>query len=116
MYYHGAKCAVVTFDLTNHASFEKVTDWLSELRETTSNIVIIICGNKSDLEDERTVSPAEASELAGRFRLSYVETSAKTGAGLKTLFSSMVELVGESNSEGMRGSRIEISERKSGCC
>jgi small GTP-binding protein len=122
MYFHGAKCAVVTFDLTNHASFEKVTDSLSELQQTTPNIVIIICGNKSDLEDERTVSFEEASELAGRFHLTYIETSAKNGVGLDTLFSKMAQLVGESNPELMRDCQIDrpqsdrFPDKETHCC
>jgi small GTP-binding protein len=122
MYYQSAKCAVVTFDLTNHESFIKVNDWISELQDDTRDIVIVICGNKCDLEDRREVSDAEASELAAGFGVPYVETSAKTGVGLDNLFDTLAKKVGEVKPDLMRACQIDNSQaeippdRKNDCC
>jgi small GTP-binding protein len=122
MYYHGAKCAVVAFDLTSMASFSKVNEWLSELQNERRDIAIIICGNKCDLEDERAVSATEAESLAARTHLTYVETSAKTGAGLERLFETMAKLVGEANPQLMRACRVgmpvteQVPAPESRCC
>ena len=42
-----------------------MTNWLTDVRTLASpNIVIILCGNKKDLEDQRQVSFLEASRFA----------------------------------------------------
>jgi GTPase SAR1 family protein len=46
-------------------SYNAITNWLSDVRTLASpNIVIILCGNKKDLEDERQVTYLEASRFA----------------------------------------------------
>ncbi|XP_029163727.1 ras-related protein Rab-27A-like isoform X2 [Nylanderia fulva] len=44
---------------------------------------IILCGNKSDLEDKRVVSEYKARDLAQRHGLVYLETSAATGQNVE---------------------------------
>jgi len=61
--------------------------WIEDLREYGDNdTTIIIAGNKSDLEDKKIISFEEASELAKKFKVDYVEVSAKTGLNVKILF------------------------------
>jgi 50S ribosomal subunit-associated GTPase HflX len=43
-------------------------------------------GNKADLVDDRTVSEGEAQEVAKRYNLEYLETSAKTGQHVAEAF------------------------------
>ena len=46
-------------------SYTAVTNWLTDARTLASpNIVIILCGNKKDLEDQRQVTQTEASQFA----------------------------------------------------
>lgn len=57
---------ILIFDITNEQSFLNIRDWLSQLKvhaycETPD---IILCGNKSDLENRRQVSTARAKQLA----------------------------------------------------
>ena len=41
------------FDLTNEESFKNVENWLQEVEEnTSSSIVKILIGNKSDIKDK----------------------------------------------------------------
>ncbi|CAF4651783.1 unnamed protein product, partial [Rotaria magnacalcarata] len=53
-----------------------VANWLSDARSlASSNIVIILCGNKKDLEDQRQVPFLEASQFAhenGRIYLFFI--------------------------------------------
>lgn len=49
--------ALVIFDLTNKASFEKLSTWIDALKkEGDSDIQIILIGNKLDLI-EKNISP-----------------------------------------------------------
>jgi len=46
-------------------SYNAVANWLSDARSLASpNIVIILCGNKKDLEDQRQVTFLEANRFA----------------------------------------------------
>ena len=60
----GAAGALLVYDITSRDSFNALTDWLTDARTLASpNIVIILVGNKKDLED-REVTFLEASTFA----------------------------------------------------
>ena len=53
------------YDLANRESYTELTRWLTETRQlTSSNIVILLVGNKKDLEADREVTFLEASCFA----------------------------------------------------
>jgi small GTP-binding protein len=121
MYYRTARCAVVVFDLTKSDSLQGATDWIDELRTGTSDIVVVLCGNKCDLDEERHVSYAQGLDAAARANARYLETSAKTGMGLEALFKEIPQLVGEKHPDLMHEARASPSNsasapRQSDCC
>jgi Ras-related protein Rab-11A len=55
-YYRGAVGALLVYDITKKQTFENINRWLRELRDhADSNIVIMMVGNKSDLNHLRSV-------------------------------------------------------------
>ena len=93
MYYRGALAAVIVYDITNQISFEKMTQWVDELKQRASpNIVLAVAGNKLDLHDQRQVPAAQAEsylsalESSGMPRPIFRECSAKSGEGVRELF------------------------------
>ena len=68
----------MVFDLTDRSSFTRLQDWLFELELhcCSREPVIILLGNKEDLEDRREVDKSEAMEFARRHNILYLETSA----------------------------------------
>lgn len=53
------------FDITNRDSFNALADWLADARALASpNIIILLVGNKKDLEADREVTFLEASQFA----------------------------------------------------
>lgn len=44
---------------------------------------IVLCGNKSDLEHLRVISEGRARQLAEKYNLVYIETSAATGQNVR---------------------------------
>jgi len=90
MYYRNANCAVVVYDITQTASLEKARSWVRELqRQADPNIVIALCGNKTDLSARRQVSQEEAKKYADEEGLMWGETSAKTGEGVSDIFTAI---------------------------
>ena len=73
---------IVVFDLTVKSSFEKVTEWLKQIRDKMPKIPIALFGNKNDLPN-RKVTQEEIDELCEREKLIYFETSAKENKGIK---------------------------------
>lgn len=87
LYYRGAGAAAVVFDITDAESFTKAQYWVSELQKTASpDIVIVLVGNKADLEPKRAVSHSTAQSYADNNGMLYVESSAKTSDGVAHIF------------------------------
>ncbi|KAF8531457.1 GTP-binding protein RAB5 [Gautieria morchelliformis] len=92
MYYRNAHCAVVVYDITQTASLDKARTWIRELqRQADPSIVILLCGNKTDLEARRQVSKEEAQKYAEEEGLMWGETSAKSGEGVAEIFTSIAK-------------------------
>ncbi|MHA1727939.1 MAG: GTP-binding protein [Promethearchaeota archaeon] len=86
MYYRGAMGGILLFDLSNRESFEHIPRWIEEVNDNTGEIPLLLVGNKSDLVHERQVSYLEAEELANKFQMYYLESSAKDGTGVGDVF------------------------------
>ena len=73
------------FDLTNRRTFDKICDWLEQIRKNSGSqqVHIVLVGNKTDLGDRRMVTMEEALELGKEHGLPYVETSAATGKNVE---------------------------------
>ena len=57
MYYRGAAAAIVVYDITSETTFKCMQKWVKELTQFgPKDIIIVVAGNKCDLEDKREVS------------------------------------------------------------
>lgn len=77
-YYQGAMGIVLVYDVSERKSFENVNYWIEQIKRETgedSDIIILLIGNKIDLD--RCVSKEEGEILAKKYRIPFVETSAK---------------------------------------
>ena len=86
-YYKGAEGALLVYDITRKDTFNNVKKWLNELKENASkDIIIILIGNKVDLEEKREVTKDEGQEFADQNGLMFLETSAKTAQNILEAF------------------------------
>ncbi|KAJ4714478.1 Ras-related protein like [Melia azedarach] len=86
-YYRGAVGAMLVYDITRRQSFDHIPRWLEELRShADKNIVIILIGNKSDLENQRAVPTEDAKEFAEKEGLFFLETSALEATNVENAF------------------------------
>ena len=91
-YYKNSVCAMVVYDISNRDSFEHVQNWIEDVRnQSPKTVLIILIGNKIDLEDQRVVTYDEGNEFAMKNGLIFGETSAKTGVGIEEIFSKSVQ-------------------------
>lgn len=87
LYYRDAAGALLVYDITDRDSFTKVRHWVKELRKIVGkNIVLVIAGNKSDMEKKRQVEESEAEQYAASVGAVHVPTSAKTGKNVEAAF------------------------------
>lgn len=81
-YYKNSKCAIFVFDLTNKESFLSLENWREEmLNFSDEGILVVVIGNKKDLEKERVVRKEEIEFFCGKYEYFYMETSAKEDDG-----------------------------------
>eukprot|EP01122_Echinamoeba_exundans_P007999 TRINITY_DN2573_c0_g1_i1.p1 TRINITY_DN2573_c0_g1~~TRINITY_DN2573_c0_g1_i1.p1 ORF type:complete len:308 (+),score=42.33 TRINITY_DN2573_c0_g1_i1:85-1008(+) len=94
--FRGAHGVVIVFDVTDKNSLERVRFYKNEMvRNITDQSLLdaaVLVGNKIDLESKRVVSTEDARKLAEELKLTYIETSAKTGSGVDAVFCTTVSI------------------------
>ena len=86
-YYKGAHAILIVFDITDRESFEHVRNWMADIDKFAKEGVLrILVGNKCDLENSRQVRKEEGNELANKYGIKYIETSAKETTNIEDLF------------------------------
>mmetsp|Transcript_7345 Transcript_7345/g.10188 ORF Transcript_7345/g.10188 Transcript_7345/m.10188 type:complete len:211 (-) Transcript_7345:110-742(-) len=86
-YYRGAHGALLVYDITRRETFNHLKGWLAEVREHSSKeMVIMLIGNKNDLEHKRAVTFEEGKKFAEENGLVFMETSAKTADHVEEAF------------------------------
>jgi Ras-related protein Rab-2A len=86
-YYRGAAGALLVYDITRRDTFQHLSRWLEEAKQHAhENMVILLIGNKNDLEHRRAVTTAEGQAFADQHGLLFLETSAKTAYNVETAF------------------------------
>jgi small GTP-binding protein len=74
--YADVKGALVVYDVTKSKTFEKLDNWIIDLRQNSSlNMPIVIAGNKSDLSYLKNVDYEEGLEKATNLTCEFTETS-----------------------------------------
>jgi len=72
-YYRGAAGALLVYDITRRDTFNHLTTWLEDARQhSNSNMVIMLIGNKSDLEARRDVKREEGEAFAREHGLIFI--------------------------------------------
>ena len=114
-YYKGAKGALLVYDITRRVTFENIDNWLIDLRTNgDKDILIILIGNKSDLEDKREVSKDEAETKAEQYNTAFLETSAKSGDNITKGFMELIEQIYKANMDNTptEQNEVKVEENK----
>ena len=86
-YYKGAHAILICFDITDRESFEHIRNWMADIDKFAKDGVLrILVGNKCDLEQSRQVRKEEGNEIANKYGIKYIETSAKETTNIEDLF------------------------------
>ena len=101
IYYKNSSCAFIVYDITEKDSFNHVESWINECKKIApESILLILIGNKSDLEESREISYDEGAKLAKKYNMLFFETSAKNGDNIQNIFRKSVEYIDKNIKEG----------------
>ncbi|KAG1409662.1 hypothetical protein G6F60_000498 [Rhizopus arrhizus] len=102
----------------NHASIHSSTDMAKYIHtqgliydvraERGDDVIIVLVGNKSDLSDKREVTTDDGEKRAKELNVMFIETSAKAGHNVKTLFKKIAQSL-----PGVDGSAIQSDSKDS---
>lgn len=102
-YIRDSSVAVVVYDISNAKSFQNTRKWVDDVRgERGDDVIIVLVGNKTDLNDRREVTTAQGEEEARKHNLMFIETSAKLGHNVKQLFRRIAQALPGMEGEGNR--------------
>ena len=128
VFYKGSHAAFLVYDITRKETFDKLEDWVGDIRENAlPEVKIILLGNRKDEEDNRQVTTDAAKEFCTKFDLSgFYETSAKSGEGVREVFAEMAKILylnagsnQEPGTQSTKSAPIKIDAQKAkkdGCC
>lgn len=86
-YIRDSTAAIIVYDITNSNTFHSVTQWIEEVQaERGNDVIVVIVGNKIDLNKKRQISTDEGRLKANELNVIFIETSAKDGYNVKHLF------------------------------
>jgi small GTP-binding protein len=92
-FYRSALCIFVVFSLESLDSFNKVNQWIEEIKENNSEeYILVLVGNKSDLTPPRKVEKDIIEEYCKNNGIeNYFEVSSKNGENVHELFKTVVK-------------------------
>ena len=128
-YYRGAHGILLIYDITDKDSFKNLQNWLIEIEKNANkNVLKVLIGNKSDLEEKRVITINEGKEFADTYGLKFIETSAKKNRNVNEAFETLGREIMASNSDKKlsktkQNKTISVSSaqdlnvsKKGGCC
>ena len=85
---------VLVFDVTNKKSFDDLNDWITIIRNNFLNPIVILCGNKADIDKQDwEVGRRDIERLAKNENMRYFEISAKNMDGIDDGFNFLVNKI-----------------------
>ena len=97
-YYKNADGILLLFDVCNRNSFEKIKDWINEIKkysnkslnneDNENKLIIYLIGNKID--NEREVTKNEGENLANELKIKYFEISCKTSININEVICRLI--------------------------
>ncbi len=96
---------VLTYDISNRPSFDHVIGWMRDIKtRAPPDCDIVLCGNKSDLDNDRVVTLEEGKQLADEYGVQFFETSALTGQNVEKMFTALATTIKHKRIDEFEGS------------
>lgn len=102
-YFKKGNFVLIFYDITNKKTFESIANkqnsWIDKIQKNNPILLennfnysrSILIGNKSDLEENRSVNLEDGAELSNKFNLHFFETSVKDKNNTQDVINYMIE-------------------------
>ena len=88
-YVRGASIIFIIYDLSSKETFNNLGTWINFIKQVnTDNSMMVLCGNKTDLE--RKVTLQEGKDLANKEKMMFFEVSARNGDNVNRMMYSCI--------------------------
>lgn len=95
---------VLCYDISNRPSFDHVIGWMRDIKtRAPPDCDIVVCGNKSDLDNDRVVTSDEGKALAEEYGVQFFETSALTGSNVDDMFMELATTIKRKRIDDLAG-------------
>ena len=95
---------VLCYDISNRPSFDHVIGWMRDIKNRAPpDCDIVLCGNKSDLDNDRVVTLDEGKALAEEYGVQFFETSALTGNNVERMFTALATTIKRKRIDELEG-------------
>ena len=113
-YYKKADCCLLVYDITKKKSFDECKDYYNQNIKDfcKENIKVILLGNKTDLADEREVTPEEGAAFAVKNDYIFMETSCLKNENVADAFETLIEITNIESKKDNNHRRKTISLKK----
>ena len=113
-FYRSALCIFVVFSLDSLDSFNRVNQWIDEIKENNSEeYILVLVGNKSDLTRPRKIEKEVIENYCKRNEIeNYFEASAKSGENVHEIFKNVVKQLFIKFALPIINDNIEIKNRE----
>lgn len=93
-YYKGADGIILVYDVTDRTSFEKIREWMNQIKQNTTEdeIGLVLLGNKCDA-DLRDVYENDGIELGKELGIQYFESSAMNNINISESFNYLAKQI-----------------------
>ena len=85
---------MIVYDIAKKETFNNLNKWLNEVEMyANEGVLMILVGNKTDLNSQRQVSTESGAEWAAINDMPFIETSAKSATNVTEAFTMLAGLV-----------------------
>ena len=96
-FYSGATGIIFVYDITKRETFSSIRNWIKDIEDY--KVERILCGNKRDLDVNRSVKLDELKEYSIKSKIDIMETSAKTGENIIEAFDKLIDNIIKNRTE-----------------
>ena len=84
---------IILYDISDLNSFLNVEKWIKLIEEENKKLIYQIAGNKCDLNELRKVDINEGKKLGQKYRVNFIETSAKNNTNILECVNCLVKKI-----------------------
>ena len=94
-FYKQADCCLLVYDVTSEKSFERIKNYyIKTIKQNCSSISkVLLLGNKTDLKEQRKISPKEGADLAQKNGYYFMESSCVDNYNVSDAFTTLIEMI-----------------------